>query len=72
MENNFFFSYSQHTFVKGIKDSNKTFLKSQVREDIGTMYLFLIDRGGVVCQNTRSDDHNTVPRSTCYAGLLVV
>ena len=39
---NFFFSDSQHTFVKGTKDSNKAFLKAQVREGIGTMYLFLI------------------------------
>ena len=37
-----FFSDSQHTFVKGTKDSNKAFLKAQVREGIGTMYLFLI------------------------------
>ena len=41
-ERKFFFSDSQHTFVKGTKDSNKAFLKAQVREGIGTMYLFLI------------------------------
>jgi hypothetical protein len=28
--------------MKGTKDRNKSFLKVQVREGIGTMYLFLI------------------------------
>jgi hypothetical protein len=35
-------SGSHRAFVKGTKDINKTFLKTQVREGIGTMYLFLI------------------------------
>ena len=37
-----FFSNSKHTFVKGTKDSNKVFLRAQVSECIGTIYLFLI------------------------------